>query len=114
MRKTLLLMVAFGATVLLTGGVGRVGDLVLAQSSDTSRGASQSPRQPGGGVGARPGEPTSAQPNAATPRAGSGATSGPPAAGGETSSEGLGTINRTPSGAIRPGTNMPGGQGGSN
>lgn len=110
MRHTLLLTAALGTILLLGSGASRADDLILAQASGTNLGTPQTQPQPGGGVSAGPGAPTSASPSAG-PTAGRGAPSpgsGTATPGGDASSSTL-----TPGGAIRPGTASPGGTGGS-
>lgn len=109
MAYRVLLGAALGAAVLLSSAAPRAAEVVLAQAAGTNLGTPQTQPQPGGGVSAGVGAPTSASPSGGTPpgRGAPEAGSGVAAPGGDTSSSTL-----TPGGAIRPGTASPGGTGG--
>ena len=106
MQSKLLFAAALG-TMLLPAAV------ASAQVPGTNLGTTQTQPQPGGGVAAGPGAPTSATrlaPGGGSPVEMRGA---PPAGAGAAVAGGPGTGATTPNGAIRPGTSSPGGTGGS-
>ena len=107
-RITLLLSIALGALLLVSGGVS-------AQAAGTNLGTPRSQPQPGGGLAVGHAAPPSASPNTApTTDASAMHDRGSPRAGEGAAMKGAYVYsNLTPGGAIRPGTSTPGGTGGS-
>jgi hypothetical protein len=118
MHRKMLLAATCGA-ILSSGG------LALAQVPGTNLGTRQTQPQPGGGVSAGPGAPTSALESAGTRRRqaerraprrqGAAENRGPlpPGGAGAVTGGDPSSGQLAPNGAIRPGTASPGGTGGS-